>query len=137
MMKTPENILKSTGIKSTIVRKKILDSFISNGVAISNQDLENNLPDLDRVTVYRTLLTFEEKGIIHKVNDGTGSVKYAMCHYDCSEHHHQDEHIHFHCTQCDHTICLDDTEVPSISLPDGYKMESCDIIIKGICKNCH
>ena len=41
--------------------------------------LEKAFPRADRITIYRTLKTFEEKGIVHGIEEGTTEVKYALC----------------------------------------------------------
>ena len=67
--------------------------------ATSQPDLESLMNDVDRVTLYRILNVFEEKGIIHKVFDLNGTANYAICTSNCQEHRHHDEHLHFNCTQ--------------------------------------
>ena len=61
----------------------------------------------DRVTLYRTIKQFEEKGLIHEVIDTKGQAKYALCVTECTTHEHHDDHLHFHCSQCDRTIGVD------------------------------
>lgn len=90
----------------------------------------------DRVTVYRTLQTFVEKSIIHTIPTADNAVLYALC-KDCEEGHHHDDHVHFVCTHCNTTICLDDVVTPRIDLPAGYKAENVQVVINGLCKNCN
>lgn len=131
-----EKILAEHDLRKTKVRLAVLDSYLAKKVAISHPDMEELHPDFDRVTLFRTLKTFEEKGIIHQAIDGTTATKYALCHADCSEEHHLDNHAHFHCTSCGDTICLEHVVVPQVGLPPGYQMETSQLVMQGKCSKC-
>ena len=76
-----KEILKGHNLKFTENRKVILEQFISADYALSYKDIDAMISQkLDKVTVYRTLKSFEENGIIHEVVDGSSQVKYALCH---------------------------------------------------------
>jgi Fur family ferric uptake transcriptional regulator len=104
--------------------------------ALSHSDIENEIDDnLDRVTVYRTLKTFLKKGLIHKVLDDQGSLKYALCRENCSSKEHHHDHIHFKCSRCGQTNCLD-IDVPKVKLPKEYRIQEVNFLIQGICYQC-
>lgn len=138
MDKSNKDILKHAGLRATSVRLAILDKFIDkNETALAHNQLESALNEVDRVTIYRTLKTFEEKGIIHQVVDGSTIQKYALCHQDCSEHHHEDTHAHFSCNVCGETVCLDDVHtITPKKIPSGFKVENTHIVLKGSCDKC-
>lgn len=130
-------ILEEHKLRKTNVRKEILGLFLKAGEkALSNSDIESQTGRLDRITLYRTLKAFEEKGLIHKAIDGSGTPKYALCSGTCSTHGHHDEHAHFHCQSCGKTVCMDDITTPVPILPEGYKVEHAHLVISGICKDC-
>lgn len=104
--------------------------------ALTSNDIEEHFNDIDRITLYRTLKSFEEKGIIHKVIDVNNVTKYALCVDECSEHHHHDHHVHFHCDDCGNTFCLEGVNIPKISLPEGYKVTNKSMMINGKCVQC-
>jgi len=132
------DILKSTGLRVTETRQVILERFREKTTAISQSDMESELgEDIDRVTVYRTLKTFVEKGIIHKILDDKGGVKYALCKEQCHHGHHHHDHLHFKCSVCQETTCLEKHLIPGISLPEGYRKEEVNILIQGVCPNCN
>ena len=137
MIKTAsDSLLRSFKLRSTPNRQTILHLFLRKECALSHADIENEIADdLDRVTVYRTLKTFLNKGLIHKVLDDEGTLKYALCSDDCTalEHHH--DHVHFKCIRCGQTNCLN-IVVPEIDLPRNYEKEQTDILIQGICDQC-
>ena len=131
------DILKRNTLSVTESRKAILDLFIDSDGALAHADIEKNIStDFDRVTVYRTLQTFFENGIIHQIPTTDNTVLYALCKDKCEAGHHHDEHVHFICTLCDKTICLDEVTVPQVKLPKGFKPLQKAMVVKGICAEC-
>lgn len=129
-------ILKDFKLRSTPSRAAILDAFLNHRYALSHGDLEKEIPaSFDRVTVYRTLKTFLDRGLIHKVLDDAGGMKYALCNDACSSAHHHHDHVHFKCTRCGQTNCLQ-VEIPAIALPKGYQADDVNLLIQGVCVNC-
>ena len=67
-MSRADSILKNSSLSVTAGRKRILDIFLSANNALAHQDIEQQCSDqYDRVTIYRTLQTFLDKGIIHNI----------------------------------------------------------------------
>ncbi|HWJ91655.1 MAG TPA: transcriptional repressor [Flavisolibacter sp.] len=131
------DILRRKHLSVTDSRKKILSLFLGSHDALAHGDIEKKAGEkFDRVTVYRTLQTFVEKGIIHTIPTPDNSVRYALC-KDCAEGHHHDDHVHFVCNNCHKTICLDDVVSPKIDLPEGFTAESVQVLINGICRDCN
>lgn len=128
--------LSSHKIRSTEIRIAVLDLFLQNKQALSKQDIETNLPKQDRITLYRTLKTFEDKGLIHKVFNSSNKVKYALCSDSCGHEAHNDQHIHFECTDCKQTTCIDSVPLPQISLPKEYLIQKLELTVTGLCNNC-
>ena len=132
-----ESLLKKNGLSITESRKKILQLFLEGSGALAHGDIEKKAGEkFDRVTVYRTLQTFVDKGIIHTIPTADNSIRYALCKDECSEGHHHDHHIHFLCTSCHITYCLDDVVTPQLNLPKGYMANHVEVVAEGICKNC-
>src|SRR3954462_8922838 len=97
-----DHLLKTFRLRATPSRQEILHLFLNKDYALSHGDIEKEIHnDLDRVTVYRTLKTFLDRGLIHKVLDDEGSLKYALCNDACTNTHgHHHDHVHFKCTEC-------------------------------------
>lgn len=130
-------LLRQHDLRHTDVRHRILALFFKAKVALSHADIEKKMQlYVDRVTLYRTLKNFVDKGLIHKVLDDSGSVRYALCDTSCSPTHHHDEHVHFKCTQCGMTNCLSQTQVPFIQLPLGYVLADVNVLVQGTCDKC-
>ena len=135
-----KGILKEFDLRYTACRSEILDLLNQKAVALSHADIEKNVgAAFDRVTVYRTLKTFVEKGLIHKVLDDEGGSKYALCSEAChrSDRHHHHDHVHFKCLECGETSCLEGITIPAISLPKGYIFEEANLLVNGVCKKCN
>lgn len=136
-MKSIESILKESKLSVTATRQKILQMFLNSDCALAHADIEKNAGEyVDRVTIYRTLQAFVEKGLIHTIPTSNNSIKYALCKSSCTEGHHHDHHVHFVCDVCDVTYCLDGVVTPSIQLPEGYQSSEIDVVAKGVCKDC-
>lgn len=135
-MKTIEEVLESKKIRVTAMRLLIYKFLAKKKVAVTLSDIENAFVKADRTTLYRTIKTFEEKIIVHKIDDGTGITKYALCEQDCECDIKTDLHIHFHCNNCNETVCLTDHKIPQIKVPDGFVSENVNLVVKGICDKC-
>lgn len=123
-------------INPTAMRLLILDFLERQSSAVSLTDMELAMEPLDRVTLFRTIKTFEERGLAHRIEDGTGTTKFAICAEDCNSRQHQDLHVHFYCNNCKETFCLPKTHIPEVELPDNYLAIERELIVKGVCARC-
>ena len=131
------SILKKNQLSVTDGRKKILELFLQSDGALAHADIEKNTDAaFDRVTVYRTLQTFVDKGIVHHIPTTDNSILYALCKDQCEAGHHHDNHVHFICDNCNKTICLEDVTVPSVKLPKGFKPRHAEMVVNGVCDDC-
>ena len=131
------DILRRNQLSVTDSRKSILDLFLHSNGALAHADIEKQTGEkFDRVTVYRTLQAFMEKGIIHTIPTSDNSIRYALCKDDCTEGHHHDNHVHFLCNVCGRTTCLDSVTVPEVKLPKGFRPMDSQMIVSGICEQC-
>jgi Fur family ferric uptake transcriptional regulator len=135
-MNSPNTLLKDFDLRATPGRQEVLQVFINSNFALSHNDIEREMPkDFDRVTLYRTLKTFLDRGLVHKVLDDQGGLKYALCTEACGTEGHHHNHVHFKCNACGQTSCLD-VEIPGLKLPKGYKPQESNLLIQGICNKC-
>lgn len=133
----PVNILKVHSLKHTKQRVRVLEEIALDTVAISQPELEKKLgKEIDRVTLYRILNIYEDKGILHRIMDMNGTANYAICSPSCTEDHHHDEHVHFNCTQCNKIYCLD-VVAPPIQMPEGFTASAMTTTAYGVCEKCN
>jgi Fur family ferric uptake transcriptional regulator len=130
-----EKTLTQFTIKPTAMRLLVLDYLHQHPYAISISDLENDFDKVDRITLYRTLKTFEEHKLIHSIDDGTGIPKYALCQEGC-QCGPQDAHVHFHCDECKLTYCLPNLHIPSLTLPRNFEANQLTMTVRGRCDRC-
>lgn len=129
--------LKKHNLSVTESRKRILQLFLEEKGALAHGDIEKRAGEkFDRVTIYRTLQKFLEKGIIHSIPTADNAIRYALCKDQCSAGHHHDHHIHFICNNCQRTYCLDDVVTPEIKMPKGYQASHVEVVVEGVCKDC-
>ena len=133
------NLLEHKKVRQTPFRAKVIELFQVKETALSMQEIELALGDHDRITLYRTIKTFLEKGVIHEITMNGQDKKLALCDISCSDeghaHEHNHEHLHFHCRKCNELFCVD---VDSIPMPkaDGFQIEQLEIQAVGVCKSC-
>ncbi|AFC25771.1 Fur family transcriptional regulator [Saprospira grandis] len=137
-MSTPLQLLKKHKIRNTAIRRAILQVFIQKDYALSHAQIEKALDgQFDRVTLYRNLKTFEQNGLIHRIASEQESIQYALCQdSNCQNHKHSDDHLHFRCTKCERTFCLNHNPIPNIELPQGFTAQEQQILLIGQCPNC-
>jgi Fe2+ or Zn2+ uptake regulation protein len=81
------NILRKSGHKATPSRLAILEVFKKNKNPLSAQEIINSLPsDTDQTTVYRTLNSLKEKGVIKQIDLRHNHAHYEIA--DVNDHHH-------------------------------------------------
>lgn len=127
--------LRLRDIKPTATRLLILREMFRGDETVSLPQLERLLPTVDKSTISRTLSVFLLHKLIHAIDDGSGSLKYNVCSDDC-DCEVEDEHTHFYCERCHRTFCLKKIHVPVVPLPDGFKLNSINYVIKGLCPEC-
>lgn len=131
-----EQKLVAKKITPTAIRILVLEVLLQQNSAISLTAIEKSLETADRTSIYRTLKTFEQNGLIHIIEDGTGTPKYALCMDECDTHEHHDMHVHFYCSTCKETFCLPNHKIPHILLPSGFTSAEMNLVVKGTCQKC-
>jgi len=127
--------LEARGIRATAIRILIFKTMLDQHQAFSLSSLEIELDTIDKSTLSRTISLFHEKLLIHSIDDGSGSIKYSVCREDCLCEL-KDQHMHFFCSHCKKTYCLNTISIPQIQLPQKFRLESVNFVLKGICDEC-
>lgn len=116
------------------MRILVYDFLSSQNSALSLSEIERHFEHADRVTLYRTLKTFEEKGVVHSIQENN-TTRYKLCNDDCNENIHKDLHLHFYCKICKQTTCKEDIILPQ-NLEGNFRIDEIRFFAKGICENC-
>lgn len=121
-------------IRNTKSKTEILSLINTSEVALSHAEIQGALNGLcDRVTIYRVLDRLSEEGVVHKIVNVDGVVKYAMCHNCKTKHNHN--HVHFSCEKCKKVVCIENV-FPQIKLPEKFVIHDYNFVVSGICDNC-
>ena len=129
------DLLAHRDIRPTAIRLLVLGAMQKANRPLSLSDLETMLDTVDKSSIFRTLTQFLSHHLVHCVDDGTGSFKYAVCSPDCTCGV-EDLHTHFHCEQCNRTFCIKNFPTPVVQLPEGFTLSSINHVLKGLCPEC-
>lgn len=135
MKERAEQALSQAGIQPTPNRILVVDALQHAQSPLSLADLEELLPTMERSGIFRVLSLLADSHVAHTVNDGTRSLKYGMCPSGAGGHSASDHHVHFHCTRCGRTYCID-CPVPRVPLPEGFRALSANYVLDGLCPSC-
>jgi Fur family ferric uptake transcriptional regulator len=128
-------MLNSAKMKRTDQRKTILEILLKANSPKSAEDIVSAIGKSgpNRVTVYRTLESMAQAGIVHRAFVD-GRSQYYELGDKCTEHQC---HPHFVCTDCGRTRCLHDVSVPmASSAPAGFVIHRQQVRLEGLCPDC-
>ena len=129
------DMLEKREIRPTSMRILILKIMLEKEEMLSMTDIENILESVDKSTISRTLNLFLEKHLAHTIDDGSGSLKYGVCHRECTCSV-EDQHSHFFCEKCQKTYCMTSLPAPKVILPKGFALNGINYVMKGLCPLC-
>ncbi len=127
-------MLRSAGLKITPLRVQVLEFLIDAGRPLSHADVHAVLPDLDRVTLYRTLASFVESDIAHQVQGQDGTWRF--CAHSRDEDCCPGNHPHFLCEACGTMICLTGQSMPRVEVPPQCRVAGKQFVVYGKCPAC-
>lgn len=132
-------LLEKAGIRPSPIRLLIMRFLAEETCPVSAMEIETALETVDRSSVSRALALFQEKSLLHAIDDGSGSVKYELCtapFCDSCRQFHSDLHAHFHCLHCGRTFCLTDVKIEAPTLPPGFRAVNANYVVSGFCREC-
>lgn len=121
-------LLTKYGMRITPTRRRVIDIFLKSRYALTPQEIEEEMPEYDRVTIYRTLLSFLEAGVINRVLGESGQ-RFHLKKDDSNVH------LNFKCNQCGYVSTLDAPEIP-LTLPQGFTPKNIHLLVVGTCSDC-
>lgn len=137
-MVEPEILLKNFNLSQTQVRTEIIKILMESALALSMTEIRQRFQTpCDRVTLYRNLKTFTQRGLIHQIFIDNQDSKYVLPENVVEPDKNYTEHLHFKCIRCNLVKCLHEMQVGAISLPEGYKMLETNFVVFGLCNECN
>lgn len=124
--------LKNKNIRLSHQRLKVLE-YVANHrchptVEQIYNDLHKEIPTLSKTTVYNTLNTLIEAGLVKLITIEDNETRYDII---------TDNHGHFKCESCgaiyDFKINIDSFDSEGLN---GFKINNKDVYFKGICSKC-
>jgi Fur family ferric uptake transcriptional regulator len=131
-MSDTTDLLRAAGVKVTPGRVRVLDALVTAAQPLSHADLEAQLPDADRVTLYRVLDSLVACGLALKAVDARGVFRFSA---SGTQREHSG-HVHFRCTGCGSVFCLKAAPPPPPKLPRGFRLAEVEYDVRGTCASC-
>lgn len=126
------NKLKEKNIRLSHQRLKVLEYMSSNRthptVDQIYSDLQKEVPTLSKTTIYNTLNTLMDAGLVKLVNIDNNETRYDAI---------TDDHGHFKCESCGEVFDFDlDFNLFSIEGLNNFEVNHKDVYFKGLCPGC-
>ena len=127
-------LLTSANLRQTQPRVAILEVLLKTDAPVTQEQIAEQIGNAapNKTTIYRTLMNFVEKDIVHEAYLEERTQYYELAHH-CGKHQC---HPHFTCSSCQKTQCLTQVTMPLVQLPKGYAMQRQQVRVEGICSNC-
>lgn len=126
--------LQQANLQVTPARVAAMQLFESHDKPLDSQHVVDHLQKdlgIDRVTVFRILNAFLEKGLIRKLEFGEGKARYEL---NTSEHHH------LVCQNCGTIEDISDCNIAQlekdIKKKKGFLVKTHSLEFFGLCKDC-
>ena len=130
-----EELCRTRGLPLTIQRRVILEAVLDlDDHPTADRVYEtvaSRTPGISRTTVYRTLETLVQSGVIAKA-----------CHHGSVARYDNrlDTHHHLVCESCDRVIDITDERLDAIPIPDtstlGFEVRGFKVQFRGVCRHC-
>jgi Fur family ferric uptake transcriptional regulator len=126
-------VLKNANLRCTFARFDILDVLSNSDTALTQKQITDLLKDkYDKVTIYRTLETFLDSGIVHKA-----FLQEREWHFELANRCGKGQcHPHFACQLCGKNFCLVGTSYPAVQIPKNFESLRQKVLIEGLCPDC-
>lgn len=132
-------VLEAKGFRRTRPREAVarqLGKYAALGRDFATEELWRQLqrenPRLGRATLFRSIDTLAELGVIDRIELADGTPRYRVCGRD---HHH-----HLICSSCrrieEINVCLPETDLSAAAAASGFTVERHSLELYGLCKNC-
>ncbi len=133
---TTARLIRTVGLRCTRARRVVLEMLNRKDRPLSHQEIaaEAEIGSLDRVTLYRTLTTLLQVGLLHRIQDVNGVWRFRAHRAQPGEC--GGNHIHFLCLECNQMYCLPDQSLPWVEKPEGAEVLGKQLVVYGRCAAC-
>ncbi|MGI8665009.1 MAG: Fur family transcriptional regulator [Jatrophihabitans sp.] len=122
--------LRERGLRMTPQRQRVMDA-VSHLVHATPDQVSDAVPEVDLTTVYRTLETLEQIGLLAHTHLGHGAPSYRLA---------GDDHIHVVCHHCASVVDappeLADQMAARLSSERGFVLDRSHFTVFGTCADC-
>jgi Fe2+ or Zn2+ uptake regulation protein len=128
-------MLRETRLYCTEARVAILKVLMEAASPLRQDQIAGRLESrtLNRVTVYRTLDSLVEAGLVHRAFTQNRAWYFELADH-CSE---KQCHPHFTCTNCGVTRCMTDISLPMATIHQkGFIISRQQVRLEGLCPAC-
>lgn len=126
--------MSETARRWTKERQQLFD-FIDRNHLVSAPMLEAKFPNIGRASIFRTLKTFTDLGILRRVNLGRGYDEYEAIESDANHHHE-----HMRCVKCNAVISFPSAsicaQIVKLAGEHWFEVSEHSINVLGVCKGC-
>ena len=122
------DLFKNNGIKKTEQREKLLKIIKNSKVPLTAEDIFKKTKEISLATIYRTLETFCEKGVLNKISVTDDERRYYELATDIHRHYAV-------CLKCKKMEYVNVCPVHDVSL-DGFRITGHRLELYGYCNNC-
>jgi Fur family transcriptional regulator, ferric uptake regulator len=127
--------LAEAGGRRTAARQAIVEALVSRREHVTADDIARDVrrrfPSVNVSTVYRTLETLEDLGIIDHVHLGHGPAIYHLT---------DDDHYHMVCESCESVIALPRSKAAAfaraVERDYGFAIDQRHFALSGLCSDC-
>jgi Fur family peroxide stress response transcriptional regulator len=129
------NALRGQGLRLTHQRSEIVKVIATTDehpdVEQLYQRVRESVPTVSLDTIYRTMGTLADLGLVSRVSVGSGPTR-----YDANDRRHH----HFVCTRCGLVADVSDSKLDELRSPERIvalgEVESVEVQFKGVCRTC-
>jgi Fur family transcriptional regulator, peroxide stress response regulator len=132
-----QDLCKQSGLAVTHQRQVVFESLASlpghhhPSPEEVYERVKKLIPSISQATVYKTLHTFVQHGILRELSPHHGTLRVDA---------NTEAHHHLICTKCKSVVDIEEGAVDPVKLrkrlPKGFQLERVAVEIQGICEKC-
>jgi Fur family transcriptional regulator, peroxide stress response regulator len=124
--------LGTTGLRLTPQRQQVYDVLVQKRDHPTAEEVfiraKRAMPEISHATVYNCLDALVKSGLARQVQFERGATRFCP---------NMTDHGHFHCSDCGTIYDVDlPREIPCVAVPRGFRADSFDVTIHGLCADC-